>query len=76
MLVRSFGGNLVFKKLNAKMKRSINPMVLLDYRCHAPGGRIGTDYPPELDKVGTAAQGTQSIASVNQVMSASGCFLH
>jgi len=26
-------------------------MVLLDYRCYVPGGKIGNDYPPELTKV-------------------------
>ena len=36
---------------HAKPKRYINPMVLLDYRCYAPGGKIGTDYPPELTQV-------------------------
>ena len=47
-----FGGNLVSKKLNAKPKRSINPMVVLDYRCYSPGHKIGTNYPPELSQVG------------------------
>lgn len=46
--IARFGGNMVFKKPRAKMKRSINPMLLLDYRCYVPGGKIGLDYPPEL----------------------------
>lgn len=25
---------------------ALTPALLLDYRCHAPGGAIGTDYPP------------------------------
>lgn len=43
---------MVSKKLNAKPKRSINPMVVLDYRCYSPGHKIGTNYPPELSQVG------------------------
>ena len=55
-LEHSFGGNLVFKKPSSRPRRSTNPMVLLDYRCYAPGGKIGKDYPPEL---------TQARASVD-----------
>lgn len=25
-----------------------SPQLLLDYRCHAPGGAIGRDYPPQV----------------------------
>lgn len=27
-----------------------DPLQLLDYRCHAPGGKIGTKYPPPVTK--------------------------
>lgn len=25
-----------------------SPLQLLDYRCHAPGGKLGTAYPPQV----------------------------
>ena len=36
------------KRYKARLKRSLNPMVVLDYRCYTEGGTIGTNYPPEL----------------------------
>ncbi|GAX73008.1 hypothetical protein CEUSTIGMA_g460.t1 [Chlamydomonas eustigma] len=48
--IASFGGNIVWKKIGSKPKRTVNPMVLLDYRCYANGGKIGTDYPLDLAK--------------------------
>ena len=50
-MILRFGANLVFKPHKGKPKMSVNPTVLLDYRCYAPGGEIGTDYPPELTQV-------------------------
>jgi hypothetical protein len=41
-----FGGNLVSKRLGAKKRRSLNPLIVLDYRCHVEGGKLGTNYPP------------------------------
>ncbi|KAG2494960.1 hypothetical protein HYH03_006895 [Edaphochlamys debaryana] len=53
MVVR-WGGNIVGKLRNAKPRRSINPMTVLDYRCapevEAEGGRLGTNYDPQLKK--------------------------
>ena len=49
--VARFGGNMVFKKIGAKLRRSINPTLLLDYRCYVPGGEVGTNYPPPGDPV-------------------------
>ncbi|KIY99485.1 hypothetical protein MNEG_8476 [Monoraphidium neglectum] len=28
--------------------RAASPLQLLDYRCHAPGAKLGTDYPPQV----------------------------
>jgi hypothetical protein len=47
-LAARWGGNVVFKIRGAKPRRSVNPMLLLDYRCDLPTGRIGTDYDPTL----------------------------
>lgn len=46
-----FGGSLVGKRRGAKRRAGLNPMVLLDYRCYVPGGKIGTNYPPRLQQV-------------------------
>ncbi len=43
---------LVSKKLNGKRRRTLNPLVLLDYRCYAEGGAIGTAFPPDVAQVG------------------------
>jgi len=43
-----YGGNSVSKRLNAKRRRAVNPLVLLDYRCYAPKGKIGVAYPPQV----------------------------
>lgn len=45
-----FGGNLVSKRLMATKRRNLNPIILTDYRCWTQGGRLGTNYPPELEK--------------------------
>ncbi len=31
-----------------KHATSLNPLLLFDYRCHAPGGAIGFNYPDKL----------------------------
>lgn len=36
------------KARGAKPRRSVNPMVVLDYRCYTPGGQLGTNYDPQL----------------------------
>ncbi len=46
-----FGGTLVSKKLLAKPRRNLNPLILLDYRCYAPDGKIGTAFDPQLTQV-------------------------
>jgi hypothetical protein len=43
-----FGGDLVTKKFKARTRRSINPMLLMDYRCYVEGGELGTRYDPPL----------------------------
>lgn len=43
-----FGGDVVYKSQRRVERRGLNPMVTLDYRCHVPGGAIGTNYPPAL----------------------------
>ena len=35
---------------NSPPQKSVNPQVLLDYRCHAPDGKIGTSYPHKFTK--------------------------
>ncbi|PNW72358.1 hypothetical protein CHLRE_16g672049v5 [Chlamydomonas reinhardtii] len=47
MIIR-WGGNIVGKARGAKPRRSVNPMVVLDYRCYTPGGQLGTNYDPQL----------------------------
>lgn len=42
------GGDVVSKRLKSKLKTTVNPMVLLDYRCYVEGGAIGINYPPKL----------------------------
>lgn len=32
----------------AKPRKSLNPLVLLDYRCYVDGGKIGVNYPPRV----------------------------
>jgi hypothetical protein len=49
--IRRFGGTLVSKRLGAKPKRTLNPMIVLDYRCYVDSGKIGTNYPPSLAQV-------------------------
>ncbi len=43
-----WGGNAVFKRPKARVRKSTNPMVLFDYRCYAKDGRIGKDFDPTL----------------------------
>mmetsp|Transcript_3357 Transcript_3357/g.7341 ORF Transcript_3357/g.7341 Transcript_3357/m.7341 type:complete len:538 (+) Transcript_3357:145-1758(+) len=43
-----FGGDQVSKKHKARTRRSINPMLLLDYRCYAK--EIGTSYPAQMQQ--------------------------
>ncbi len=38
--------------LDGDPNAEVNPVQLLDYRCHAPGGLIGADLPPDIRKVG------------------------
>lgn len=40
------------KRVGMKRRKSLNPLLLLDYRCYAPDGKIGTNYPPALTQVG------------------------
>ncbi|GFR47810.1 hypothetical protein Agub_g9587 [Astrephomene gubernaculifera] len=47
-MILRWGGNVVSKVRGAKMRRSVNPMVVLDYRCYVEGGKIGTNYDPQL----------------------------
>ena len=67
-MILRFGANLVFKPHKGKPKHSVNPTVLLDYRCYAPGGKIGTDYPPELTQVSATRRrrrmSTRSLSSL------------
>lgn len=39
---------MAFKIRHAKLRRSLNPMAVLDYRCYVEGGRIGRNYDPQL----------------------------
>lgn len=43
-----YGGNWVFKMRDAQPRKSLNPLVLLDYRCYVEGGKLGKNYPPEV----------------------------
>eukprot|EP00798_Chlamydomonas_sp_ICE-L_P002984 gene2984-12992_t len=45
-----FGGEQVNKRYKARVKKNLNPMLLLVYRCYVDGGEIGINYPPELTK--------------------------
>lgn len=47
------------KRQGGLPRRYANPMILLDYRCHVPGGLIGTAYPPALK------QCLQKLSSMN-----------
>ncbi|GIL86258.1 hypothetical protein Vretifemale_14600 [Volvox reticuliferus] len=47
-MVITWGGNVAFKIRHAQVRRSINPMVVLDYRCYVEGGRIGKNYDPKM----------------------------
>ncbi|KAJ9513587.1 hypothetical protein QJQ45_006097 [Haematococcus lacustris] len=40
-----FGGSLVSKRPLAKRRKTVNPLVLLDYRCYVEGGELGTHLP-------------------------------
>ncbi len=51
-LLCRFGGNMVTKRPKARVRKSINPLTLLDYRCWVEGGKIGTRYPESVTKVG------------------------
>jgi hypothetical protein len=46
------GCSHVLKKPNNRPRRRprryANALQLLDYRCHVPGGEIGTAYPPHV----------------------------
>ncbi|GMH45815.1 hypothetical protein BSKO_13778 [Bryopsis sp. KO-2023] len=43
------GMNYLRKKHDSPRKYP-EPSILLDYRCSAPGGKIGFDYPPQVEK--------------------------
>lgn len=52
-----WGGNYIFKhQAGGHPRKSINPMVLFDYRCYVPGGKIGTDYDPKVGQTGVSQQ--------------------
>ncbi|KAG2488696.1 hypothetical protein HYH03_012697 [Edaphochlamys debaryana] len=52
-----WGGSIVWKAKGAKRKRSVNPMVVMDYRCFVEGGKIGTNYPPQVKQCLTKLAG-------------------
>ncbi|PNH02334.1 hypothetical protein TSOC_011711 [Tetrabaena socialis] len=56
-MIARWGGNLVFKARGGKARKSVNPMVVLDYRCYVPGGKIGVDYDPQLKQCLTKISG-------------------
>uniref|UniRef100_A0A7S1WZZ7 Uncharacterized protein n=1 Tax=Tetraselmis chuii TaxID=63592 RepID=A0A7S1WZZ7_9CHLO len=39
------------KQPHAQPARALTPTLLLDYRCHADGGRIGRRYPPPFQRL-------------------------
>ncbi|MEW5319050.1 MAG: hypothetical protein WDW38_010226 [Sanguina aurantia] len=48
--IARFGGDAVNKVKGAKPRKNMNPMLLLDYRCYVPAGKLHTSYPPQTKR--------------------------
>mmetsp|Transcript_4979 Transcript_4979/g.12507 ORF Transcript_4979/g.12507 Transcript_4979/m.12507 type:complete len:483 (-) Transcript_4979:195-1643(-) len=46
--IAALGKDYAKRRLPQDKPQPPNPGVTLDYRCHAPGGKIGREYPPQV----------------------------